>query len=186
MKKSLQFHPAINQPQLVAPSVTDLLQNWSSPVAVEDIWVAEIDPAAAGGNDFCTQYGIPFDAGANCVVIEAVRNEKRTLAACVALVGYQMNFNGIIRKTLNARKVSLAPLSLVLEETKMEFGSITPFGLPSHWPILIDARILDASRIVIGSGLIKSKLSLPSQALANLAGSVIVEALASKIIGDDK
>ncbi len=182
MIKSLQFHPAINQPQLVASSVTDLLQNWNNPVPVEDIWVAEIEPSLAGGHDFCKQYDIPFDAGANCVVIESVRNEMRTLAACVALVGYQMNFNGIIRKKLNARKVSLASLSLVLEETKMEHGSITPFGLPSHWPILLDARVLNSSRIIIGSGLLKSKLCLPSQVLANLPGAVVVEGLASKIM----
>lgn len=119
-----------------------------------------------------------------CVIVEGIRNDKRTLAACVALVGYQMDFNGIIRKTLNARRVSVAPLSLVLQETNMEYGSITPFGLPQHWPILLDARVLDAPRIVIGSGLIKSKLSLPSKALASLPGAITLEGLASKMISN--
>lgn len=182
MIETLQFQTAIKHPNLVATSVTTLLQNWSNSVPVENIWVAEIDPTAAGGQDFCEKYGISNEAGANCVIVEAIRNKKRTLAACVALVGYQMDFNGIIRKTLDARRISLAPLEVVLQETNMEYGSITPFGLPSHWPILIDARITNASRIIIGSGLVKSKLSLPSNALTSLSSAMIIEGLATKIV----
>jgi prolyl-tRNA editing enzyme YbaK/EbsC (Cys-tRNA(Pro) deacylase) len=181
MSETLQFHIAMGRPDLVAPSVTVLLQSWQGLVPVEDIWVAEIDPAAAGGKDFCERYGVPFDAGANCVIVEATRNENRTFAACLALVNYQMNFNGIIRKTLNARRVSLAPLPHVLQETEMEYGSITPFGLPSHWPILLDAQVIQVPRIVIGSGLIKSKLSLPGKVLAELPGAIVIEGLASKL-----
>jgi prolyl-tRNA editing enzyme YbaK/EbsC (Cys-tRNA(Pro) deacylase) len=184
MTEKLQFQAAINRPDLVAASVTTLLQNWHNSIPVEEILAAEINPDFATGQDFCSQYGIPFDSGANCYIVEAVRGEKRTLAACVALVGYQVNFNGVVRKTLNARRISLAPLSLVLDETKMEYGSITPFGLPSHWPILLDANIMHSPRIVIGSGLVKSKLSLPSKVLASLPEAIIIEDLASEISVD--
>ena len=64
----------------------------------------------------------------------------------------------------------------------MENGSVTPFGLPSHWPILIDAKVMQAARVVIGSGLLKSKLSLPSKILANLPEAKIIEGLAAKTI----
>jgi prolyl-tRNA editing enzyme YbaK/EbsC (Cys-tRNA(Pro) deacylase) len=84
------------------------------------------------------------------------------------------------KKALNARRVSLAPLDLVLQETQMEYGSITPFGLPAHWPILLDTRLANVPLIIIGSGLVKSKLSLPNQALMSLANVQIIEGLATK------
>ncbi|KTC83973.1 MULTISPECIES: YbaK/EbsC family protein [Legionella] len=179
MKESLTFEPAINQPNLVSKSVTSLLESWQSSTAVEDIQVAEIDTASAGGQEFCTRYGFPFTMGANCVVVEGVRNEQRTFAACVALVGAQINFNSVVRKFLNARKVSLAPLDTVLELSQMEYGSITPFGLPETWKILLDSQLLNSPKIVIGSGLLKSKLLLPTEALVNLPGAVVREGLAS-------
>ncbi len=180
MNTPLHFLPAINKPDLISSCVYTLLKNDQGLFHAEGILVAEIDPHYAGGTDFCKRYSITENEGANCVIVEGIRNDKHTLAACVALVGYQMNFNGIIRKTLNARRVSVAPLPLVLHESKMEYGSITPFGLPAHWPILLDSRILNTPRIVIGSGLIKSKLFLPSGTLANLPGAIVIEGLASK------
>lgn len=178
MSESLQFQSAINHPHLVGKTVTTLLQNWQGTVPVEDIHVAEINPELAGGKDFCTHYGVPFSMGANCVVVEGVRNEQRTFAACVALVGAQIKFNSIVRKHLNARRVSLAPLDKVLELSQMEYGSITPFGLPENWHILLDSQLLNTPRIVIGSGLLKSKLSLPVGALINLPNAAVLEGLA--------
>jgi prolyl-tRNA editing enzyme YbaK/EbsC (Cys-tRNA(Pro) deacylase) len=179
MNEALKFQSAINHPNLVGPSITSLLQNWQGIVPVEDIHVAEIDPVSAGGQDFCTRYGFSFNTGANCVIVEAVRNERRTLAACVSLVGWQLNLNTVVRKFLGARRVSLAPLDLILQISQMEYGSITPFGLPSAWPILLDSQILNSSKIVIGSGLLKSKLFLPTHALVDLPGAVVIEGLAS-------
>ncbi len=37
--------------------------------------------------------------------------------------------------------VSVAPLEYVLEKTEMEYGSITPIGLPIEWEILVDSLI---------------------------------------------
>ncbi|MBA2651640.1 MAG: hypothetical protein H0U73_05165 [Tatlockia sp.] len=91
MNETLKFQSAINHPNLVGPTVTFLLQNWHGIIPVEDIHVAEIDPLSAGGQDFCTRYGIPINTGANCVIVEAVRNECRTLGACVSLVDFQLN-----------------------------------------------------------------------------------------------
>jgi prolyl-tRNA editing enzyme YbaK/EbsC (Cys-tRNA(Pro) deacylase) len=155
------------------------LQNWQGSIPTEEIWVAEIDPAAAGGKELSERYGLPISIGANCVIVEATLNEKKIFAACVALANCKMNFNRAVKKALNARKISFAPLPQVLEETEMEFGSITPFGLPSHWPILLDAQIIQLPRIIIGSGLLKSKLSLPGKALAELPGAIVVEGLGS-------
>ena len=62
--------------------------------------------------------------------------------------------------------------------TGMEFGGITPIGLPQGWPILIDAAVLKRDVVVIGSGLRRSKIALPSAALAELPGAEVIDGLA--------
>jgi len=177
MFNSLQFQQAAERLDLVSPTITNLLKNWQSTVPVNEILVAKIDPSFAGGKELCEQYGVSPDEGAICVIVEAIRGQNRTLAACVALVNYRIDFNGIVRKTLNARRVSLAPIEEVLKETQMEYGSVTPIGLPADWPILIDERVVQAPRIIIGSGLVNAKLSLPSKVLAELNGAKIISGL---------
>jgi len=176
--ETLKFTPAIDRPDLVSPSISDLLKNWKGSTPVEEIQVAEIDPTFAGGNDFCVHYGISTDEGANCVIVEGSRGDTLTVAACVVPVNYRIDFNGVVRKALNARRVSLAPLDKVLQLTGMEYGSITPIGLPQEWMILLDHRIILPSHIVIGSGRLKAKLRLPSKALAELPSARVTENLA--------
>lgn len=177
MTSILQFHQAIQRPDLVSSSITNLLIHWHGSVSIQDILVAEIDPKFANGNSFCEKYEIPISEGANCVVVEAVRGESRILSACVVPVNSRIDFNGKVRKLLNARRVSLAPLEEVLQKTQMEYGSVTPFGLPANWPILIDSRLITLPRLIIGAGLVKAKLSLPGKALAELNGAQIIDDL---------
>jgi prolyl-tRNA editing enzyme YbaK/EbsC (Cys-tRNA(Pro) deacylase) len=61
----------------------------------------------------------------------------------------------------------------------MEFGGITPIGLPASWPVLVDAAVVQRSAVVIGSGLRRSKLALPAAALAELPGSEVIDGLAT-------
>jgi prolyl-tRNA editing enzyme YbaK/EbsC (Cys-tRNA(Pro) deacylase) len=60
----------------------------------------------------------------------------------------------------------------------MEYGGITPIGLPAGWPILIDARVPAAGPVVIGSGIRGSKIVLDGALLAELPGAEVVEELA--------
>lgn len=179
MPETLNFEPAINHPELVSPTITETLKNWKGNTAVEEILVAEIDPTYLKGEDLCNHYGIPFSEGANCVIIEAVCGDKKIYAACLAPVNTRISFNSTVRKQLDSRRVSLAPLDYVLEQTKMEYGSITPVGLPGSWPILIDAKVASLPRVIVGGGLKKSKLSLPGKALTELPNAIVVEGLAS-------
>jgi prolyl-tRNA editing enzyme YbaK/EbsC (Cys-tRNA(Pro) deacylase) len=59
----------------------------------------------------------------------------------------------------------------------MEFGGITPIGLPD-WPVWVDAAVLDRDVVVIGSGLRRSKLALPAGALTEIPGAEGVPDLA--------
>jgi prolyl-tRNA editing enzyme YbaK/EbsC (Cys-tRNA(Pro) deacylase) len=59
----------------------------------------------------------------------------------------------------------------------MEYGGITPIGLPPDWPIFVDAAVAQADRVVIGSGIRGSKLTLPGATLASLPGAVVLPGL---------
>lgn len=169
----LQFVSALQQIDLLAPSVKKAIQEKSAP---KNVQVAEIDSQFMGGSDLCTHYGILETNGANCVIVEGTRGSKKSYAACLLPVSRQRaDFNGVVRKHLKMRRVSLAPLDFVLEKTGMEYGSITIIGLPPSWSILIDPSLISQERVILGSGLQKSKLSLPGKALLDLPHAHVLE-----------
>ncbi len=65
-----------------------------------------------------------------------------------------------------------------VERTGMEYGAITPVGLPGDWPVLVDAAVLGQPQVVIGAGLRSSKLRLPGPLLGELPGARVVDGLA--------
>jgi prolyl-tRNA editing enzyme YbaK/EbsC (Cys-tRNA(Pro) deacylase) len=161
---------------LVAPPVAAALAVFS---AVADVLAAAIDPAVADTAAFCEQYEVAMDESANCVVIAGRRGERTTYAACMVLANTRADVNGVIRRLLGARKASFAPMDDAVALTGMEYGGITPVGLPADWPIFVDAAVAGTDRVVIGSGLRRSKLSLPGAALGQLPGAQVVDGLAS-------
>jgi prolyl-tRNA editing enzyme YbaK/EbsC (Cys-tRNA(Pro) deacylase) len=58
----------------------------------------------------------------------------------------------------------------------MEYGGITPIGLPGQWRLLVDARVVERVAI-IGSGVRHSKVVLPGALLARLPGAEVVDGL---------
>ena len=60
----------------------------------------------------------------------------------------------------------------------MEFGSITPLGLPNDWFILADASIFEQTDVIIGGGLVKSKLQIATKDLKQIPNLIVVENLA--------
>jgi prolyl-tRNA editing enzyme YbaK/EbsC (Cys-tRNA(Pro) deacylase) len=181
MPENLHFEPAINRPDLLPPSINELLKNWRGSTPVEEILVAPIDPEYADSAKFCEHYGIDPKDGANCVVAVATRGENRTFAACLIPVNCRADLNNVARKALSARRVSFAPLDEVIEETGMEYGGITPIGLPESYPVLIDSRIAAMQRLIVGGGFRKSKLSVPGKVLAELPNAQIIEGLGKEI-----
>jgi prolyl-tRNA editing enzyme YbaK/EbsC (Cys-tRNA(Pro) deacylase) len=63
----------------------------------------------------------------------------------------------------------------------MEYGGITPFGLPAGWPLLVDARVVQVPLVVVGSGIRGSKLVVPGSSLAALPGAEVLEGLAVEV-----
>jgi prolyl-tRNA editing enzyme YbaK/EbsC (Cys-tRNA(Pro) deacylase) len=174
---ALEAVPARDRPDLVAAPVAAALAAWSGPVPVDEVGVAEIDPGLADTAAFCERYGVRLDESANCVVVAARQGGETRLAACVVLATTRAGVNGLVRRHLEARRASFAPLDAAVAATGMEYGGITPVGLPQDWPPLVDAAVAASARVVVGSGLRRSKLTLPGKALADLPGATVLEGL---------
>lgn len=153
---------------LVAEPVAAALKSLTDQDDAAQVQVAEIDPDLADTAAFCERYDVGLDVSANCVVVAAKRGGERTLAACVVLATGRADVNGLVRRHLAARKVSFAPMDVATRETSMEYGGITPVGLPPGWPLLVDATVAETDQVVVGSGVRRSKLLLPGRLLARL------------------
>ena len=88
-----------------------------------------------------------------------------TYAAVMVLATHRADVNGVVRRHLGARKISFAARDDAVGRTGMEFGGITPVGLPEGWPVLVDEAVAVAGEVVIGSGLRRSKLLLTGEDL---------------------
>lgn len=164
--------PALTRPDLLADAVHAALLRL--PFAA-DVGVAEIDPELADTAAFCERYGVAPEESANCVVVAGKRGGQTRLAACMVLAVHRADVNGVVRRELDARKVSFAAQEDATAQTGMEYGGITPIGLPSDWPILVDRAVLVAGDVVIGSGVRRSKLVLPGSRLAELPGARVLD-----------
>src|SRR5262252_9344991 len=169
--------PALDRPDLLAPPVAAALAKLTGTLSVSEIGVAEIDPALADTAAFCEKYGVAPGESANCVVVEGRRAGEARMAACMILATTRADVNGLVRRELEVRKCSFAAMDTAVELTSMEYGGITPIGLPPDWPIFVDAAVAQADRVVIGSGIRGSKLTLPGAALASLPGAKVIDGL---------
>lgn len=174
---TLHAQPVRERPDLVAPTVSAAIAAWTGRVLVDEIVVAEIDPGLADTAAFCARYDVPMDRSANCVVLAARREGRAWFAACLVLATTRADVNGLAKKYLGASKISFAAMDAATAASAMEHGGITPLGLPAEWPILIDEAVIAAGRVVIGSGVRRSKISLPSAALAELPNAVVLAGL---------
>ncbi|MDX3232698.1 YbaK/EbsC family protein [Streptomyces sp. ME19-01-6] len=170
--------PAVECLDLLTAPVADALRAWRGPVPVEQVLYVDTDPEKADTAVLVENYGAwLLEQSANCVVVAGKRGGEVTLAACVVLSHTRVDVNGAVRRRLGARKASFAPMETALGETGMEFGGVTPLGLPAGWPVLVDAAVADTPYVLIGSGRRRGKIILPGKALAALPGAELLEGL---------
>ena len=184
---TLDWSPAASHPELVAPPVAAALagQGASGDSAVAAAEVAPIDATLADTEAFCAAYDVALGASANCVIVAGKRAGETTHAAVMVLATDRADINGVVRKHLGVRKISFAPHDDAVTLTGMEFGGITPIGLPADWPVLVDAAVVAAGAVVIGSGLRRSKILLDGAALAALQTAEVLD-LARALPADDQ
>src|SRR6476660_891918 len=166
--------PASAHPDLVAAPVAAALDGLPG---APEVAVVDIDPDLADTAAMSEAYDIPMTAGGNCVVVSGSRSGEERIAACVVRADTRADVNTLVRKLLDVRKCSFLPMDRAVEETGMEYGGITPLGLPAGWRILVHDALLAEPVVVIGSGVRRSKLLVPGRLLADLPGAEVVEGL---------
>src|SRR5690606_17687428 len=154
--------PAQQHPELVAAPVAAALAAW--PLAT-GVAVVEIDPELADTAAMSEAYGVPMAAGANCVLVAGKREGVERVAACLVRADTRADVNHTVKRLLDVRKPSFLPLERAVAESGMEYGGITPLGLPAGWRLLVDSRVADIDVAVVGSGLRRSKLLVPGSLL---------------------
>lgn len=173
----LVFEPASTRPDLLADPVRSALD--AHPEV--DAHVAAIDPDLADTAELCRAYDVPLEISANCVVVAGKRAGEVRIAACMVLATTRADVNGVVRKFLDVRKASFMPTDDAVAATGMEYGGITPIGLPATWPILVDPAVAALPYAVIGSGVRRSKLVVPGAQLARWPGVQVVDDVATPI-----
>ena len=175
---NLNVTPATANVELLALATAAALAEWSGS---DSVGVAPIDPDLADTAAFCEAYAVPLEASANCVVLAGKREGQLRMAACLVLATTRADVNGVARRWLDVRKISFAPMDDAVAMTGMEYGGITPIGLPADWPILVDSRVIAQPAIVIGSGLRRSKIVLPGAVLREYPGVHVIDGLANDV-----
>ncbi|MFF9350360.1 YbaK/EbsC family protein [Streptomyces sp. NPDC014734] len=167
--------PAAHRLDLLPPPVAEAVRAGWGGFPAEQIVHVDTDPAIADTAVFVEHHGTDLlGRSANCVVVVGRRGGDVTSAACLVLSRSRVDVNGTVRKHLGARKASFAPMDLAVGGTGMEYGGITPIGLPAGWPLLIDPAVVEEEWVLIGSGRRRGKLIVPGKALAALPGAVVV------------
>jgi len=154
--------------------VAEALEGWPHR---DDIAVVAIDPEYADTAAMSERYAVPMADGANCVVVMGRREGQERLAACVVRADTRADVNNLVKRTLDVRKASFLSIDRAVEESGMEYGGITPVGLPEPWRVLVDDACLDIPAAVIGSGVRRSKLLVPGPLLAELPRAEVLSGL---------
>lgn len=165
---TLTWSPAAEHPEWLAAPVAAAL------ASVPSARATQIDPDLADTAAFCEAYGSPFEHSANCVVMAGRRGGEVRYAAVLVLATHRADINGVVRRHLDVRKISFAPMDEAVQLTGMEHGGITPVGLPEGWPVLVDEGVAAAGDVVIGSGVRGSKLLVAAADLVALPGAEVL------------
>lgn len=177
---SLTWGPALGRPDLLAEPVLSALQGMPSALA-DRVEVAEIDPEHADTAVLVQQTGMELQDMANCIVISGSRAGEERVCAALVLGHTRADVNRTVRKALDVRKCSFMPMDEAVGRTGMEYGGITPVGLPTGWRVLVDTAVGRRDHVVIGSGVRRSKLRLPGSLAAQLPAAEVLEGLGLEV-----
>jgi prolyl-tRNA editing enzyme YbaK/EbsC (Cys-tRNA(Pro) deacylase) len=177
---TLRAEAALSRPDLLGEPVAAALKALD-PADAARVGVAEIDPALADTAAFCAAYGSAMESSANCVVVAGRRGGEVRHAACLVLANTRADVNGMVRKRLGARRASFAAVDEAVVLTGMEYGGITPIGLPDGWPLLVDSAVAVAAAVVVGSGVRHSKLAVPGDLVAALPDAEVLVGLGRSV-----
>ncbi|KYH44590.1 YbaK/EbsC family protein [Branchiibius sp. NY16-3462-2] len=172
---SLLWQPAASAPELMAPSTAAAVAALDFPDEVDAV---AIDPAISDTAALVEATGMDLADSANCVIVAGKRDGVERVAALLVLATTRADINNVVRRHLDVRKISFMPMDDAVARTQMEYGGITPIGLPADWPVLVDSAVLQRDSIVIGSGIRAGKLRIPGARAAQLPNATVIEGMA--------
>ncbi|MFT4108177.1 YbaK/EbsC family protein [Propionicimonas sp.] len=165
--------PALDRPDLLPAPVYAAVRDH-----LPSAQVFGVDPAHADTETLCRVYDLPMDVMANAVLVLGRRGGEDRYACCMTLAHRRVDVNNVVRRRLDVRKASFAPMDYAVEVSGMEYGGITPVGLPSDWPVWVDGAVADTGLVCIGAGIRGAKLLLPGADLLKLPSAERVDGLA--------
>ncbi|MFC8193318.1 YbaK/EbsC family protein [Cellulomonas sp. NPDC057328] len=182
---SLTWERAVDRPDLLADPTAAALRAWSDadPAVADAVLVTAIDPDLADTAAMTEAYDLPLEASVNCVLVAGRRAGEEKVAAALVRATTRADVNNAVKRLLDVRKASFLPMDRATAESGMEYGGITPLGLPAGYRVLADATVAAdhpalGGVVVVGSGLRRSKVALPGALLARAPGVEVVEGLA--------
>ena len=185
------WQPALERTDLLAEPVAAALRalEVSSPEDADlarQAQVVPIDPRYSDTDALNARYALDPGATGNCVLVAGRRTGQERIAACVVRASDLADVNHVVKKRIDVRKASFLPVERAVQMSSMEYGGITPIGLPGDWRLLIDAAVAERDAVLIGSGVRHSKLLVPGALLAALPGAEIVAGLGLRNYQDRK
>ena len=176
------WRPALERADLLGPPVAAALRalEASSPQGADlarRARVVPIDPDHSDTGALNARYSLDPEATGNCVLVAGRRTGQERIAACVVRATDSADVNHVVKRRIDVRKASFLPVERAVQMSGMEYGGITPVGLPEGWRLFIDAAVADRATVLIGSGVRRSKLLVPGALLAALPGAEVVAGL---------
>lgn len=117
--------------------------------------------------EFCAHYGYTADVAVNAIVV-ALKTNPRTYVACLVRYDSKLDVNHKVSNVVGVKRVSFASAEETAALTGMLIGGVTVAGLPPEVPILIDTRVMDREKVIIGGGNRSSKLYIRPAELLKL------------------
>ena len=91
--------------------------------------------------------------------------------ALVLMAGPQQIDWGHLRQHFNRSRLTMAKPDEVMEITGYPIGAVSPFGLPTPVPIIIDQSVLDQKEVSLGSGWRSTAIIIQVSDLLEAVGS---------------
>ena len=167
----LSLSPAADHLDWLAPSTATAI------ALIPEAQVFAIDPDDADTATLTSKFGLPLAASGNAVLITGFRQGEARHCCCMTPADRRVDVNHAVKRALDVRKCSFASMDEAVEVSGMQYGGITPIGLPTDWPVWLDGHIARLDWVLIGSGIRASKLVVPGEALLRLPGAQLVEDL---------
>ena len=121
----------------------------------------------------------------NISSVSGKRAGETRFAACVILATTRADVNNVARRELDVRKASFAAMDVAVAESGMEYGGITPVGLPAGWPVAAhypDVLALQAPFALGYVSLIGAALAMPATLLTAGLGVRVAHAMSKRML----